>query len=226
MRLAPTSHAPLISSARPDVLLEPPLRWARWWTSPLAKIEYGTASRAEVWQEAWIPADRGITGAMRPSVTWGGTSREQAVAAAALLAAVEVEVLVDVAGGRTRTMRVNPAIGVLHDPKAGAYWLAPLRTTVRANGEWAEAPHTIDGAAFSGRSPLLRKPAVSSASPDLVAVVGRDSVITPGEWADAPDDSRLGHGSLEAVAQPAAAGRAGASSAGVKSVSNAEATSS
>jgi len=54
-----------------------------------------------------------------------------------------------------------------------------------------EAPHTIDGGAFEGPNPLLRTPSIKSASSNLVAVVGRDTVLTPTRWRDAPDGSRL-----------------------------------
>jgi hypothetical protein len=92
--------------------------------------------------------------------------------------------------GRTRTVQVNPAIAVLRDAKAGAYWLAPLRTTVRLGDEWLDAPHTIDGAAFEGPDRVLTGATVLSATRDMIAVVGRDTILKPAAWADAPDDSR------------------------------------
>ena len=62
---------------------------------------------------------------------------------------------------------------------------------MRSRGEWVDAPHSIDGDAFTGAAPILRTPTVLSATKDMVAVVGRDTVITPSPWTDAPDDSQL-----------------------------------
>ncbi len=143
-----------------------------------------------LWAEATIPAERGLTGELRPTVSYAGTSKEAAIEAARLLANQPVEVSFSFRNGRTRTTEVNPAIAVLRDAKAGAYWLAPLRTTVRLGDEWLDAPHTIDGAAFEGADPVLTGATVLSASRDMVAVVGRDTVVKPAAWADAPDDSR------------------------------------
>lgn len=167
----------------------PPARWSRWWTSPIARFDYGTGSQVSAWHEAWIPADRGLSGDLRPSVTFGGSTREAAVAAAHLLAKQAVQLDVDLADGTTRTVSLHPAIAVLRDARAGAFWLAPLRTTVKSHGEWIDAPHSIDGDAFLGEQPLLRTPTVLSATREMVTVVGRDSELTPGRWRDAPDDS-------------------------------------
>ncbi|MCW2956964.1 MAG: hypothetical protein JWO69_1833 [Thermoleophilia bacterium] len=169
----------------------PPARWARWWTSPIARVDYGTDSRAQAWKEAWIPANRGITGALHPAVTFGGSSRAAAIEAAHALAAVPVKVRMDMLHGRSKLVTIHPAIAVLRDARAGAYWLAPLHTTVRSNGEWRDAPHTIDGGAFQGGSPAFRTPVVRSATSEMVAVVGRDRVMTPKEWRTAPHDSRV-----------------------------------
>src|SRR5690606_6329210 len=106
-------------------------------------------------------------------------------------AAVPVKVRMDMVDGSSRMVTIHPAIAVLRDAKAGAFWLAPLRTSIQSNGEWIEAPHTIDGGAFGGKKPALLAPVIRSATKDLVAVVGRDRVATPGIWSDAPDDSRL-----------------------------------
>ncbi len=143
-----------------------------------------------LWSEATIPAERGLTGQLRPAVTYGGATREAAVEAARLLARQTVEVSFSFRNGRTRTVQVNPAIAVLRDAKAGAFWLAPLRTTVRLGDQWLDAPHTIDGSAFEGAGAVLNTATVLSATRDMVAVVGRDLVLRPGVWAGAPDDSR------------------------------------
>ncbi len=70
-------------------------------------------------------------------------------------------------------------IAVLRDAAAGAYFVAPLQTTVRLRDQWLEAPHTIDGLAFEGAGALLRTPTVTGMTRDVVAVVGRDTVVTP-----------------------------------------------
>ncbi len=168
---------------------EPPARWSRFWTSPIAKVEYGTGSRIPLWSEATIPAERGLTGERRPGVTYGGATLEAAIEAAHLLAREPVELSFSFRNGRTRTTQVNPAIAVLRDATAGAFWLAPLHTTVRLRDQWLDAPHTIDGPAFEGADALLSSATVLSATRDMVAVVGRDAVLKPGVWADAPDDS-------------------------------------
>ncbi|MCW2960868.1 MAG: hypothetical protein JWM25_652 [Thermoleophilia bacterium] len=178
---APTPQAPVDAT--------PPQRWARWWTSPIASIEYGTGSRATAWSEAWIPANRNLTGRLTPSVSWGGSTKEAAIEAAHALAAKPIEIRMDMPGGRSRLVKVHPAIAVLRDAKAGAFWLAPLRTSVLSGNEWVEAPHTIDGGAFTGRNPVLLAPVIRSATRDMVAVVGRDRVATPQAWKTAPDDS-------------------------------------
>jgi hypothetical protein len=152
-------------------------------------VDYGTGSRVPLWGEATIPSDRGLTGQLRPGVTYAGTTLEAAVEAARLLSRESVELSFSFRNGRTRTVQVNPAIAVLRDAKAGAFWLAPLRTTVRLGDQWLDAPHTIDGPAFEGADPVLTSAKVLSATRDMVAVVGRDTVLTPGPWADAPDDS-------------------------------------
>jgi hypothetical protein len=120
---------------------------------------------------------------------FGGSNRDAAIAAAKALAAKPVEISFSFRNGRVHTAPVNPAYAVLRDAHHGVYWLAPLRTTVRLRDEWVEAPHTVDGLAFEGRQPLLATPTVFSATKDMVAVVGRDTVLTPATWVDAPDDS-------------------------------------
>jgi hypothetical protein len=169
----------------------PPARWSRFWTSPIAKVEYGAGSLVDAWREAFIPSDRGLTGDRRPKVTFAGSNKDAAIAAAHALAATAVELPITLADGSTRTVRLHPAIAVLRDAHEGVYWLAPLRTTVRSGDDWIDAPHTIDGAAFEGESPILRTPTILSATRDMVAVVGRDSVIVPERWTSAPDDSRI-----------------------------------
>lgn len=177
--------------ARHHTAAAPPERWARWWTSPIARVDYGAAATIDPWHEAFIPAERGLTGALRPALAWGGTSRDAAIDAARALARLTVQLQLEV-GGQLRTVEISPAIAVLRDARAGAYWLAPLRTTIRSGEEWVEAPHSIDGPAFEGGSQGRRGARVLSATRDMVAVVGRDTVLTPAEWADAPHDSRLG----------------------------------
>ncbi|MCW2928377.1 MAG: hypothetical protein JWM86_2345 [Thermoleophilia bacterium] len=183
--LLPTS----VATAAPFATPEPPARWARWYTSPIARIDYGTGSRMPLFHEARIPADRGLMGELRPTLTYGGASKEAAIEAARLLAATPVQVEFSFRNGRTRSVEVHPAIAVLRDAKAGAYWLAPLQTTVQLRGEWLDAPHSIDGPAFGGDDAVLRTPSILSATRDMVAVVGRDSVIVPGRWTSAPADS-------------------------------------
>jgi hypothetical protein len=169
----------------------PPARWSRFRTSPIARVEYGAGSLVPAWHEAFIPSDRGLTGERRPKVTFGGSSKEAAIKAAHLLAAKPVDVDVTLSDGSTRTVTMHPAIAVLRDSREGVYWLAPLRTTVRSGDDWVDAPHTIDGAAFEGEAPVLKTPSILTATRDMVAVVGRDTVVVPGRWTDAPDDSQL-----------------------------------
>lgn len=183
----PTAAAAAAGASQPT----PPARWSRWWTSPIARFEYGAGSRMPIWREASLPADRGLSGALRPSVTFAGSSREDAIAAAHLLAQGPVDVSFSFRNGRVRETSVNPAIAVLRDSRAGTYWLAPLRTTVKLGAEWVDAPHAVDGAAFEGQGAVLRRPTVLSATRDLVAVVGAATVVVPQRWTDAPDDSRL-----------------------------------
>ena len=167
----------------------PPARWSRFWTTPIAHVDYGATSRVPFWKEATIPTDRGLTGQVLPAVTFGGATYEAAVEAARLLARQTVDVSFSFRNGRTRTIEVNPAIAVLRDTRAGAFWLAPLRTTVRLGDQWLDAPHTIDGLAFEGANPVLHTPTVLTATRDMVAVVGRDAVIKPAKWTTAPDGS-------------------------------------
>jgi hypothetical protein len=169
----------------------PPARWSRWYTSPIAKLEYGAGSRLPLFPEARIAADRGLTGSRIPAVIYAGTTLDAAIAAARQLAARPVEVSFSYRNGRVGTVAVNPAFGVLRDARAGAFWLAPLETTVQLRGEWVDAPHTIDGPAFEGAKALLGTPTVLSATRDMVAVVGKETVLKPSVWTDAPDDSRL-----------------------------------
>jgi hypothetical protein len=168
----------------------PPERWNRFWKTPIARVEYGEASRVPLWPEAALPADRGITGALRPSLTWGGTSLELAIEAARMLAREPVELSFSFRNGRTRTTQVHPAIAVLRDSRAGAFWLAPLHTTVRHGSEWRDAPHAVDGPAFEGSDPVLRTPRVLTATRDMVAVVGAKVVVRPERWVDAPFDAQ------------------------------------
>ena len=107
-----------------------------------------------------------------------------------MLARTSVRVRVSDNGGQRRTVQINPAMAVLHDAKSGAYWITPLTSSVRSGDDWIELPHSIDGAAFEGTSPWLRAPQVAGASKDLIAVVGRERVVTPSRWTDAPDDSK------------------------------------
>jgi hypothetical protein len=187
--LAPSFVAP--TSTAGGNVPTPPARWSRFWTSPIARVEYGTGSLVGAWHEAFIPADRGLTGNLRPKVTFAGSNRDNAIAAAHALAQRSEELSITLADGSTRTVTLHPAFAVLRDAHEGVYWLAPLRTTVRSGDDWIDAPHTIDGAAFEGTNPVLRTPTILTATRDMVAVVGRDSVITPGRWTDAPDDSQL-----------------------------------
>lgn len=181
---------PVGTNALPATPPAPPARWTKWWTSPIASVDYAAGSRAHVWHEAVIPAERGLTGARVASLSYAGTTLEGAIRAARLVARTPLQLDVDLRRGGTRSVSVNQAVGVLHDVRAGAYWIAPLMTTMRRGGEWFEAPHTIDGGAFEGEDPVLRAPKVRSATENLVAVVGRDVVITPTRWRDAPDGSR------------------------------------
>jgi hypothetical protein len=144
-----------------------------------------------LWADAVIPAERSLTGALRPAVTYGGSTRAEAVEAARLLARQPADIEFSYRNGRFGSVTVAPAIAVLRDATAGAYWLAPLRTTVRRGDQWLDAPHAIDGAAFSGNRPLLITPRVLSATSVMVAVVGAESLITPERWVDAPHDSKL-----------------------------------
>ena len=167
-----------------------PARWARWWKAPLAAVDYAAPSRITPWREAWIPTERTITGTRTPSMVYGGTSAEAAIEAAHALARATVSMRIATAEGRFQRVRLNPAMAVLLDAKAGAYWITPLHSSVQSGSEWIEMPHSIDGAAFEGARPWLAGARVASASADLIAVVGRDLVIAPERWHDAPDDSR------------------------------------
>lgn len=169
----------------------PPVRWARWWKSPLATVDHAAGSRLTSWREAWIPTERTLTGTRTPAMVYGGLSLETAVEAAHAIARTPVVVRVADAHGRLRRISLNPAMAVLLDAKAGAYWVTPLIGSIQSGQEWIEAPHSIDGAAFEGADPWLAPARIASASKDLVAVVGRDVVVTPEQWRDAPDDSRV-----------------------------------
>ena len=167
----------------------PPTRWTRYWKTPIAHFDYGNSSRMPLWAEATIPAERNLTGAKRPSVTYAGTTLAGAIEAAHLLARDLVDVSFSFRNGRVRTTQVHPAFGVLRDSAAGAFWLTPLHTTVKLRNEWLDAPHAIDGPAFDGADAVLARPEVRTATRDLVAVVGAREVIRPDRWTDAPDDS-------------------------------------
>src|SRR4051794_4125665 len=96
MQLSPlAAPAPKIavpsSAAGGGTVPMPPERWSRFWTSPIAKVEYGSGSLVDAWREAFIPADRGLTGARRPKVTFGGANKDAAIAAAHVLAGKLVE---------------------------------------------------------------------------------------------------------------------------------------
>lgn len=183
MKLAALPSTSMITAVpTPDAAPTPPARWSHWYRTPIARVEYGAGTRVSVWREASIPADQSMTGDRTPAVTFGGTTLDEAVAAAHLLAAIPVELRVDVAGVGARTIKLNPAIAVLLDAKSGAYWLAPLRTTMRVGNEWVDAPHAIDGAGFTGATPTFRHARVLSATPDMVAVVGAELVVKPGRW--------------------------------------------
>ena len=183
--------APTPSAPRPEAVPTPPARWSRWFTSPIARIDYAAGSKVPIFAEARIGADRGLMGDRSPAVVFGGTSLEQAIAAAHKLAAAPIDLEFSYRNGRVGTAQVHQAIAVLRDARAGAFWLAPLETTVQLRGEWVDAPHAIDGPAFEGADALLRTPTVMSATRDMVAVVGKELVLTPAQWIDAPDDSKL-----------------------------------
>jgi hypothetical protein len=180
-----------ITPVTPPVTPAAPLRWARWWKSPLAAVDYAPGSRITPWREAWIPSERTLTGTRRPALVYGGTSVEGAIESARTLARTLVVARIEDSTGKVRRVSINPAMAVLLDAKAGAYWIAPLTSSIQSGGEWIEVPHSIDGAAFEGARPWLGGARVASASKDLVAVVGRDLVIAPERWHDAPDDSRV-----------------------------------
>ncbi|MCW2972262.1 MAG: hypothetical protein JWN72_535 [Thermoleophilia bacterium] len=196
MQISATTQATLSTLAPATQLLPPtttpavPTRWARWWKAPIAAVDYAAGSRIAPWREAWIPTERTISGGRAPAMVFGGTSADTAIEAAHVLARGTVQVRVSDASGRMRDVRLNPAMAVLHDAKSGAYWITPLTSSARSGSEWVELPHSIDGAAFEGAHPWLQAPRVAGASRDLVAVVGRDLVVTPSRWTDAPDDSR------------------------------------
>ncbi|MEO6866833.1 MAG: hypothetical protein ABI200_02310 [Gaiellales bacterium] len=192
MKLLPTAPAASIapaSSIAPADAPMPPQKWARWWTSPIANVDYGANSRIPFWREARIPGARGFDNVLRPSLIWGGTTRQDAIAAAHLLAAAAVDVSFSFRNGVKRTVQIHPAIAVLHDAKAGAFWLTQLDTTVKLGDDWVDAPHSIDGPAFEGANALLRTPTVLSATRSMVAIVGRDTVLQPQRWDRAPHDS-------------------------------------
>ncbi|MCW2920221.1 MAG: hypothetical protein JWL76_95 [Thermoleophilia bacterium] len=191
MLLSPVTAGPVsLPSESAFATPAPPARWSRFYTSPIARVDYGTGSRVPLWGEATIPSDRSLTGQLQPGVTYAGATLDAAIEAARLLSREPVELSFSFRNGRTRTVQVNPAIAVLRDAKAGAFWLAPLRTTVRLGDQWLDAPHSIDGPAFEGADAVLTAPTVLSATRDMVAVVGRDLVLKPGAWTDAPDESR------------------------------------
>lgn len=169
----------------------PPARWSRWWTSPIARFEYGQGTKVPLFAEARIGSDRGLTGDRRPRVTFAGSTLEQAIAAARTLASNAVPVEFSYRNGRIGSAQVHPAYAVLRDARAGAFWLARLETAVQLRGEWVDAPHAIDGPAFAGADAVLRTPKVLSATRDMVAVVGADLVLKPSRWTTAPDDSKL-----------------------------------
>jgi hypothetical protein len=187
MQLISPTAGPISAPTQPT----PPARWSRFYTSPIAKLEYGAGSRLPLFPEARIAGDRSFTGARTPAVIYGGATLEDAIAAAHQLAATPVEVSFSYRNGRVGSVAVNPAFGILRDSRAGAFWLAPLQTTVQLRGEWVDAPHTIDGAAFQGAKALLGTPTVLTATRDMVAVVGKEAVLKPSTWTDAPDDSKL-----------------------------------
>lgn len=173
---APARPAAPIAATQDVPAPAPPASWARWWTSPIAVLRYeAVGEHATPFAEARIPAQRTLTGALTPALRYGGPTEADAVAAARMLAQETQDV--DFGGGEVRS--VHPAIAVLRDARHGAWWLAPLQTTVRRGTEWIEAPHTIDGAAFTGPDAWLRSVQVHSNSRVLVAVVGADTVLRP-----------------------------------------------
>ncbi|MBC7461081.1 MAG: hypothetical protein H7287_06940 [Thermoleophilia bacterium] len=198
MQISAPTQAALNTLAPATQLLAPsttpavPTRWVRWWKAPIAAIDYAAGGRIAPWREAWIPTERTLTGGRTPAMVFGGTSAETAIEAAHALARGTVQVRVSDVAGRMRTVQLNPAMAVLLDAKSGAYWITPLTSSVRSGGGWIELPHSIDGAAFEGAHPWLHTPQVAGASKDLVAVVGRERVVTPSHWSDAPHDSK-GH---------------------------------
>lgn len=163
-----------------------PKRWTQYWKTPIAKFDYGSNSRVPLWAEAALPALSGITGAPQLALTYGGDSIEAATSAARLLTKNPIDLTFSFRNGRTRTTQVYPAIAVLRDSRAGAFWLAPLHTTVRLGDEWLDAPHSIDGPAYEGDDPVLHSPKIYSATRDLVAVVGANAIIKPERWVTAP----------------------------------------
>ena len=179
---SPISSANFLPTSVIGVAPAPPARWSRFWTSPIAHFSYGMGSRVPLFNEARIPGERGLTGQLRPGVTYAGATLEDAIEAARVIAMATVAVSFSFRNGRLRTIESHPAVAVLRDARAGAFWIAPLQTTVQLRGEWVEAPHSIDGAAFDGRDAMLRTPTILSATRDMVAVVGRDSVIKPQLW--------------------------------------------
>lgn len=153
--------------------------------TPIARLDYGATSVVSPWSEAVLPMYRSPTGSRHPNVQFAGTSRDDAIAAAHQLATHAVRVDVQAHGGDVRSVELNPAIAVLRDARAGTFWLTPLSTTIKVQDDWVEIPHSIDGIAFEGALPVLARPAVRSATQSMVALVGRDTVITPEHWADA-----------------------------------------
>ena len=193
MHLPSTTHGSVsLPNHRPAraAQLAPPQSWSRWWTSPIARVNYGPTAQLQAWHESFIPTERSLTGSRSVSMTYGGATRDEAITAARLLAQSVVQVTVDVGIEGARSVQINPAIAVLRDARNGAFWLASLTTTMRHGDEWVDAPHSIDGAAFEGPTPLLHTASVLTATPNMVAVVGRDTVLTPSTWTDAPHDSR------------------------------------
>ena len=164
------------------VATAPPFDWIQWSSSPIAEVRHD-ASAATIWHESWLPSVQTNTGRMVPSLTPGGASLDDAINAAHHIARTPVRVSTDADG--VPAIDVNPAIAVMRAPD-NSFWLAPLLTSMRTGNVWHEVPHTIDGAAFAGNDPLVRGTTIRAASPDLVAVVGRDTVLEPAPWPNAP----------------------------------------
>ncbi len=76
MLISPVTAGPVsLPTGSISATPEPPARWSRFWTSPIARVDYGAGSRVPLWGEATIPADRGITGQLLRGLSLGGSTR-------------------------------------------------------------------------------------------------------------------------------------------------------